>query len=135
MPQCTRLNSVLLRTLPLTHPSPLVGPLKLTFRFLRETRVFQTTFLSLVLVTYLKHMTPPATLQVLVGATSQPPISDEALGLKILEHFNKYSLLCTIKVWTPRRCMYALLDEFTQKPHVTENRLGTLVLTVRFGAY
>ncbi len=44
-------------------------------------------FLSLVLSTRLKRTTPPATVQVLVDAISRPPISDEALGLKILEHF------------------------------------------------
>ncbi len=44
-------------------------------------------FLSLVLSTRLKRTTPPFTVQVLVDAISQPPISDEALGWKILEHF------------------------------------------------
>ncbi len=53
----------------------------------RQAMGDQFKFLDLVLSTRLKCTTPPATLQVLVDAISQPPISDEALGLKILEHF------------------------------------------------
>ncbi len=53
----------------------------------RQAMGDQFKFLDLVLSERLKCTTPPITLQVLFDAISKPPISDEGLALKILEHF------------------------------------------------
>ncbi len=53
----------------------------------RQAMGDQFKFLDLVLSERLKRTTSPITPKVLADAISQPPISDEALGLKILEHF------------------------------------------------
>ncbi len=43
-------------------------------------------FLSLVLTTRLQRTTPPTTVQVLVDAISEPPVSDEVLAWKLQQY-------------------------------------------------